>query len=314
MKLVIAPFRALDHYVSREFAHILRDLVEVFGWRLAEPSALRGSLPEALRDAVGAVPDVLLFWESYDVIVAYGRAIRSLGCRTAVFADDLHWQSEPERYAKLAAFLLCDLVLATTADRMPTYFPEVHRLARVVWVPHSASPEFLLPWNPNPRDALLLSGAIQQDYPMRLALKALRDEGRHPIDRHPHPGYHCGYDHASDPRVGAGYARTLHAYRAAFTDGGRHRYLVAKCFEIPATGALLLADRTLAPSLARLGFLDGEHYVSASIEDLEARIRDVLDPARHDEFDALRQKAQILVRDRHTTGHRARLIDESCRA
>lgn len=314
MKLVLARFQALDHYVSSEFAAVLRELVEVFGWRLAEFSVLRGSLPEALLDAVGEVPEVLLFWEGYDFIVRHAHAIRSLGCRTAVFADDLHWLSDSEHYAKLAAFLLCDLVLATTADRLPAYFPEVHQLARVVWVPHAASPEFLLPWNSGAQNALLLSGAIQREYPMRQALKALCDEGRYPIVHLPHPGYHCGYDHGSDPRVGAGYARTLHRYRAAFTDGGQQRYIVAKCFEIPGTGALLLADRDLAPSLARLGFLDGEHYTSTSIEDFEDRIQDVLNPSRHEEFDVMRKNAHVLIRDRHTTSHRARLIDESCRA
>jgi hypothetical protein len=317
MKLIVAQLQGLDGYVSREFALLIRELVSCFGWRHLEPWALRdagASLSEALAAHLGRVPDVILLWEEYDLVLTRAWEFRSLGCRTAIFADDLHWRSDHERFSKLAAFLCCDVVLASYADRFAEHFPEAARLAKVVWVPHSASPPFFVRLNPNPENALFLSGAVNRHYPLRQAMLALCESGRATIVRREHPGYHCQFDHAADPRVGPGYAAALSRYRAAFTDGGVYQYLVAKCFEIPATGALLVADRALGSSLRLQGFVDGEHYVSVTDNDLEEKAHEVLDPAWHSSFDVVRARGQALVRDRHTTAHRCLLIDEVCRA
>ncbi|HSS47534.1 MAG TPA: glycosyltransferase, partial [Thermoanaerobaculia bacterium] len=129
---------------------------------------------------------------------------------------------------------------------------------------------------------------------------------------HPHPGYHRSYDHAEDPRVGRSYALKIQGHRAGFTDCLIYRYVVAKHFEIPATGALLLADRAVKGELAKLGFLDNVHYVSVSHNDLEDRLRYVLDPANHEELDQIRHRGQALIWQRHTTADRAALIDRVC--
>ena len=312
MRVIVAQLEALDRYVSREFAHVIRHLIEGHGWRQIELGRLwrsSKSLEETLRAEFGERPEAVLFWEAFDYINAKSREVISLDCPKAIFADDLHGRAEEERYAKMAAFLACDAILPAYADRFEEFFPEVCRLNRVVWVPHSASPEFLIECNPSAEESILLSGAINDHYPFRQAAKALHDAGRHAIACHPHPGYHCGYDHSTDPRVGAGYARTLNHHLAAFADGARYRYLVAKFFEIPATGALLLADRAMVPSLRRLGFVEGEHYLSVSIGDLEAVIHHALDASNRPEIDAMRRRAQALAWEKHRTSDRSLLID-----
>jgi hypothetical protein len=64
--------------------------------------------------------------------------------------------------------------------------------------------------------------------------------------------------------------------------------------------------------LRQLGFLENVHYVSVSAENLEERIRYVLDERNHAETDEIRQKAQQLVLGNHRTADRARLIDQAC--
>ncbi len=140
-------------------------------------------------------------------------------------------------------------------------------------------------------------------------MKALHDLGIWPIVRIPHPGYGQSYDHSRDERVGAGYARAIHRYRSAFTDCSIFGYLVAKHFEIAATGSLLVADRAAKGLLAQLGMFEGEHYIATSNDDMEETIQFVIDESHHRELDEVRRRGQRLVWEKHTTRERARLID-----
>src|SRR5262249_20732708 len=148
---------------------------------------------------------------------------------------------------------------------------------------------------------ILLSGAITHHYPLRQQMKILYGQRRYSIAYHAHPGYHCQYDYESNEAIGRGYAARLNQYRVAFTDALTYKYIVAKYFEIPATGALLLADSAVSEPLRRIGFIENEHYLPVSIENLEERIRYVLDEANHQELDKIRRKGQELVCRKHKT-------------
>jgi hypothetical protein len=143
-------------------------------------------------------------------------------------------------------------------------------------------------------------------------MRELQREGRQAIVRHEHPGYGERFDHDNDPRVGAGYARTVHRFRAAFTDALKFRYVVAKYFEIPATGALLIADGSVGEALNRLGFVPNVHYVPVTFDNLEEKIQYILEDANRAEIDEIRRRGQQLVLSEHRTCHRARTIDEAC--
>jgi hypothetical protein len=90
------------------------------------------------------------------------------------------------------------------------------------------------------------------------------------------------------------------------------RYVVAKYFEIPATGALLFADSAVSQQLKELGLLENVHYIPASRENLEDQIRYVLNPSHDAELDEIRRRGQELVLSRHKTSDRAKLIDQVC--
>jgi len=317
MKLLVSWMRGLSGYVSREFYYTMQDLVRVHGWRQIEPGVLSrrpGSLRAELQDSVGGVPDVVLFWETYDLFNAVAEELRDLGCLTALFADDLHmlWGHESKRDSKLLAFALCDIVLSSYAYVFDEFYPELRGKKKTVWTPHAASPDFVLPFNEWPENGILLSGFINPLYPLRLRMKTLLGEGRYAIVQHQHPGYGEAYDYENDTRVGRGYANKIHRFKAAFTDALTFRYLVAKYFEIPATGALLVADGVVGEPLRQLGFLDNVHYISVSEENLEEKVQYVLDEYNATRIDAIRRRGQQLVLSAHRTSDRARLIDGSC--
>jgi hypothetical protein len=89
-------------------------------------------------------------------------------------------------------------------------------------------------------------------------------------------------------------------------------YVLAKYFEIPATGALLVADDSVNGPLGQLGFVENEHYLPVNAGDLEAKIALVLDERNHDALDEVRKRGQELVWSRHKSIDRARQIDSVC--
>lgn len=309
MRLIVAALDAYSHYISREFAYIMRELVAVHGWQHLERSAFSpGMMQETIVRHCGEMPEVILFWGGEDFLGDHEREVEKLDAAKWFVADDLHHGDT--RYLREQAFLLCDTVLATYAYRFADFFPAVAKSRRIVWLPHSASPDFALTANSTPRNELFLSGAISKAYPLRERLNALMEAGCKEIVRHEHAGYHCQYEYADDSRVGRAYARRIWEHRAAFTDCLVFQYAVAKHFEIPATGALLVADIALEEPLKELGFLPGVHYFPVSGGDLEDRVRYLFCEDHHAELDRIRRNGQALVLARHRTSHRARLIND----
>ena len=315
MKLIISELKDRSRYTSREAAYIIHELLNNYGWRQIETEELRyssGTLKSLLLSKLAELPEVILFWEGYYLLNARRGEIDSLACGKYVLCDDLHGGEEHSRHDKLVAFSMCNTILSTYGYVFDQYYPELSNTRRIVWLPHSASPDFLLAYNAQPENKIFLSGAVNDYYPLRLRVKALYDSGVYPIVIHSHPGHRCDFDYEIDTSVGRGYAKRINNYRVAFTDASKYKYAVAKYFEIPATGALLLADRAVSGPLRSIGFIEGVHYVGISNEDLEEKIAYVLDETNHDELDEVRRNGQKFVWQKHKTTDRARLIDEIC--
>jgi len=313
MKLIVSQMSALSGYVSREFHYVMTDLINDYQWKQIDTLQLfnaPGVMKDKLLNTLGELPEIILFWEGYEFLSACFSDIYRLECHKLIFADDLHWWNEQMRLEKLVSFGLCETILSPCAYLWDNFYPELAGAKQVVLIPHSASPDFTVGYNQSPENSILLSGAVSPDYPLRQQLKELHEERAYSISYHPHPGYHCQYNHAADENVGRGYAEKINRYRAAFTDSLIYGYVVAKYFEIPATGALLVADDAVSGPLKELGFTENEHYFPVSKENLEEGIKYVLDKANHEELDEVRRAGQALVRSNHKTSDRARRINE----
>jgi len=317
MKLIVSHLEAVRTYVTRELYYIQHDLITHHGWRHIEANALwhgAGSLEHKLRIALGQLPELIIFWEAYELVYRHCREMQGLKCRKFFFADDLHWWNRRMREMKVIVFGVSDVILSPYVYGWTSLFPELAR-KRTMWVPHSASTDFMLPFNEDAENAIFLSGAINEAYPLRQRMLELHREGSHPIRYHRHPGYYSGYDYERDERIGRGYAEKIRECRVGFADSVfPYAYLVAKFFEIPATGALLLADDTVSEPLNRLGFIAGRHYVPVSQKNLKSQIEYVLSEKNHDELDQIRRNGYALVHQQHQTSDRARFINAVCTA
>jgi glycosyl transferase family 1 len=312
---MISELAVRGRYVSREAYHVMRELIEHYGWMHMETQHLASqpnSLRERMRERCGALPDVVLFWESYHLVTSALLQLSNANFRIAVFCEDLHWFHAQMRATKALSLTVAEVILASYAAVFERFFPEVAAAKRVVWVPHAASPEFMLPLNESAANVIFLSGMINDYYPLRQRLKALADETELPIVEHPHPGYQCNHDHETSGAVGAGYARRINASRAAFTDASKFNYLLAKFFEIPATGSLLLGDAAVEQELSQLGFRQRVHYIPVEDATLQSELSHILDVNNHAELDEVRRQGQQLVWARHKTSDRAKFIDHVC--
>ena len=315
MKLVVTHLEALSRYISREFYYIITDLITTYGWKQIDTYQLwtgPGTIKRTLVDEFGELPETILFWEGYDCLEAQRDDICSLDCNKYIFADDLHWWTDQMRPNRLVCFALFDTILATCAYVWDDFYPEFCGSKKLVWIPHSASPDFMVPYNPHAENSILMSGTISPSSPLRPRMKLLHEQGSYAIAYQDHPGYQRYYDYDKDEEVGRGYAEKINKYRVGFTDCHIQKYVVAKYFEIPATGALLFADNTVGRQLRELGFLENEHYLPVSEANLEERIQYVLNERNHEELDEIRRRGQELVWERHKTSDRARQIDEVC--
>jgi hypothetical protein len=258
IKLLISDLAERGRYVTREAYHVMRDLIYRHGWLHLETQDLASS-PLSFRNQIrrrcaGVPPTVVLFWEAYDLVASLSEQLFKANFCVAIFTEDLHSFRAAAHKEKTAALNAADLILASYAPVFDMFFPAAAATKPVVWVPHAASPEFMLPLNESAQNVIFLNGMINDCYPLRQRLQALAIKRELRIVEHPHPGYRCSHDHEASEVVGAGYARRLNAARASFSESSKFKYVLAKFFEIPATGSLLVGDETIEIQLSQLGF------------------------------------------------------------
>lgn len=309
--VMLGDQEAWGGYVSKEFHEFFRVLKSAYNWGYIEG----GSWTEVADNlaATGTVPAVLLLVERWDIVSWGQRDARIVQGGTLVwmFADDLHWLSEEQRENKEALIRsgIVDTFVGCYMDLLDNMFPGARKIPRV-HLPHAASAHFLLPLNPSPAPQVLLAGAAGLPwYPYRALVAEKIANGDARFVQLGHPGYSPEELAAQGARVGTTFADILHGYLAAITDGSILNYTVAKVFEIPATGALLLVNQELSPHLAQLGMYAGVHFFEYSRDTLDGVVDWVLDAAHRPAVDKVRAQGQAIVWARHTVYHRAASLD-----
>ena len=79
MKLIVSHLEAVRTYVTRELYYIQHDLITNHGWRHIEANSLwhgAGSLEHKLRIAFGKLPELIIFWEAYELVYRYAREMQ----------------------------------------------------------------------------------------------------------------------------------------------------------------------------------------------------------------------------------------------
>ena len=95
----------------------------------------------------------------------------------------------------------------------------------------------------------------------------------------------------------------MNKYLVCFTcDASEDRpYILAKHFEILASGSLLLsANGNTKEYFERLGFIDNEHYISCDESNMLEKIRYCLDKTNRDKINKIRLNGYNLFKKEHS--------------
>lgn len=112
---------------------------------------------------------------------------------------------------------------------------------------------------------------------------------------------------------GENYIKLLSNYLICFTDDlvDNRPYIVAKFFEIMSSGALLLTTNKITKKyFEKLGFIDGIHYISTTIEEIDEKIEYLLNKENRKLVDEIRTNGYNEVYKYHTIQHRAKQLDD----
>ena len=96
------------------------------------------------------------------------------------------------------------------------------------------------------------------------------------------------------------YIKLLSSYLCGMTCGTMRHHLIGKCFEIPASGSLLVCDRFQDLDLA--GFVPYLHYVPVTIDTVASTVKHICNNPW--EYEGIRRAGYEFVRKEHNVKKR----------
>jgi hypothetical protein len=140
-------------------------------------------------------------------------------------------------------------------------------------------------------------------YPLRLFISNI--EFKDYTERLIHPSYN-NFTHDC---INGTYYKKLNEYLCCFVDSVMYNYVLLKVFEICSVGSLLLVEDTIENELNKLGFYDNINCILCNKNNLENKIKWILNVENRHSIDNMRKNGMDLVRQHHTTKNRSEMFD-----
>ena len=279
------------------------------GWISVDQSEIETTISSYfIKKYNNELPSVILFWNTNTLIQNNLSDIVKHSWTKCIYMDDLHQSSSKVKNFRNIILEKFDYIFTTYAYTFLKFYPTANP-DKLIWYPHNINNNFLVEFNENPMNKILLSGGIDKNiYPFRNHVSKLKKS--YPIEILGH----LGYTNANHKYYGHNYIKYINKYVAAVTccSNSNTPYIVNKFFEIPGAGALLLAyDQFIKEPLKELGFIDGENYLSVDYQNFEKKLNFVINPSNRTEIDRIRKNGYVLVWERHTLQNRVKLIENT---
>ena len=256
---------------------------------------------------------------SYDVLIVLKSpnkgctnlmsSVKSIPKRTKVllYLSDVHGNEDlglhnisnlkTEFYFKMQG--LCnraDLILCPYKTSFLFKFPQFK--SKFKFFPHFIDPQHAVVGKRLDRyNKCLISGALDSKvYPIRAtAFQNFKQSGTSPFCHLSHPGYFKLLD-TSKCTVGVNYINYLSNFTCALATASCLDYTVAKYFEIPLSGSLLVA--THSSDLTELGFVDGKNFILVNKDNVVSKVQGIIQNSEL--YKGVALKGQELVLENYT--------------
>lgn len=177
------------------------------------------------------------------------------------------------------------------------------------WLPHSLRYHDIK-YNTDPIEKILITGRLNKRvYPNRQIIYDMSKSNKNIVYLKPNVGYRVKEDN-KNLIYGKRFMNYLNKYLCGFTCDliSERPYIVAKHFEIMGSGALLLAcNPNTKDKFKELGFIDMEHYISCTPENIKEKINFIL--SNRDLIDKIRRKGYDLVTKEHIYEKRTEFLN-----
>jgi len=277
------------------------------GWYSIDQSKISGKPSDFFIENFNKLPTVLLFWNTNTFVQKNINDILDNNWIKCIYFDDLHQTSGRIINFRNLIIKHFDYIFSTYAYVFDKFFA-VTSPEKIIWYPHSVNNKFTVDFNKNPINKILLTGCIEKNiYPFRNYVNSLSK--KYPIVRLEQ----IYYNKQNHDIIGHNYIKHINKYIAsvACCSNEKTPYIVSKFFEIPASGALLIAyDEFVVEPLQHLGFMDGINYISVNYKNIEEKIMFITDSNNKELIDKIRFAGYSLVWKNHTLLNRTKLIDD----
>lgn len=299
MKYIITH-NSWDKYISDEFYSIMSELEENYRWKIVYVEDVDISEIRRISE-----DNITLFFETYNIFDIHN----DIKC-DMFFCDDLHFHTTERYYQKLRAFNSCKVLLST----YEYLISDIYELGcKKIWVPHCVSKSILefkdiRDITERHKDILLIGNLNEQYYPLRNLWKSHSDVISHPGYKS-YPGYNirstCYDEDLYESRVRHNYANIIAQYKYGITCTSIYHYLVAKFFEMPSLGTVLICDEFGSRKMRELGFNHLIEYNQYNISLINDRVKNMDDI----EYKELSYLGRCNILENHTYKNRAYQID-----
>lgn len=261
---------------------------------ISENSSSADKLTQFFIAKYGSVPKYIISYGSIGSFNGIHNTIIKVS-KLVFIVDDIHHQGSAKRsripVLKSSSFVFSTYAYLYTKFGLP-------KPAKLYLFPHSA--KFTCVYNNNPISKILISGRVADAYPDRLFAKkiALKDKERFDV-------LECNFSYSESETnkqnliCGEKFYEYLNKYLCCFVDTARN-YLMAKTFEICASGSLLLCMNVETIDIMRsIGFIDGVNYISCSRDNFHEKVNFILDVGNRRTIDQIRENGYELIKSKH---------------
>lgn len=284
------------------------DELEKNGWITIDQSEINTKLVDYLTNKYKELPKIIFFWNTNTFIQNNMTDILNNKWVKCIYMDDLHQQSGSVKAYRNTIINGFDFIFASYGYTFLKFYP-LAPPEKIIWFPHYINNKFTVEFNNSPINKILLTGCIAKNiYPFREYMYRLSK--KYPIDvLSP-----LSYKQKNHEIYGHDYIKYINKYIASFTccSNINTPYVIAKFFEIPASGALLLAyDEFVKEQLKELGFIDGQNYISVNYNNIIEKIHFITNSANKEIINRIRRNGYDLVWNKHTLLHRIKIIEDT---